>query len=71
MASDGSNEWLFDEVAGRVVALANRLADEHPEADPWDIASGLLAGAVHYWLYSRQPCGDPTCETCAEVAAAE
>lgn len=58
---------LFDEAAQQVVDLANRVVDEHPEADMWEIADGLLAGAVHYWLYSRQPCDDPMCEDCAPV----
>ncbi|QKT04445.1 hypothetical protein HUS23_11805 [Ectothiorhodospiraceae bacterium 2226] len=61
----------FDEAAGQVVDLANRLADEDQDASLWDIADGLLAGALHYWLYVRQPCGDPRCEDCAETATAE
>jgi hypothetical protein len=61
----------FDQAAGDVVELANRLADADPEADLWDIADGLLAGAIHYWLYSRQPCGDPMCEDCAPINTAE
>jgi hypothetical protein len=32
---------------------------------------GLLAGAVQYWLYSRQPCGDPRCEECLPISTAE
>ncbi|HSC47897.1 MAG TPA: hypothetical protein VLG68_07410 [Gammaproteobacteria bacterium] len=60
----------FDDVARQVVELANQLADEHPDADIWDIADGLLAGAVHYWLYSRQPCEEPMCEDCAPVSTA-
>lgn len=62
---------VYDEAAGRVVELANRLADADPNADLWDIADGLLAGAVHYWLYSRQPCGEDGCEDCAPLATAE
>ena len=62
---------LFDEVADAAVDLGNRLMAEHPEADPWEIGSALLAGAVHFWLYTRQPCGDPACEDCAEIATAE
>ena len=37
----------------------------------WDIADGLLAGAVQYWLYSRQPCSDPECEECMTISTAE
>lgn len=62
---------VFDEVAQEVVELGNRIAEQNPESDLWDIASGLLAGAVQYWLYSRQPCGDPFCDSCAEVSTAE
>ncbi len=62
---------IFDATAREVVELANRLADAHPDADVWDIADGLLAGAVHYWLYSRQPCDDPMCEDCAPLSTAE
>jgi hypothetical protein len=62
---------LFDKIAEEVVKLGNRFVDDNPEADPWDVASGVIAGAVHFWLYSRQPCGDPTCESCEEVSTAE
>lgn len=60
----------FDDAARRVVEIANRIADENPELDVWEIADGVLAGAVHYWLYSRQPCEDPMCEDCAPVSTA-
>lgn len=66
-----SEDPHFHAAARAVVELANRLADENPEADIWDVADGLLAGAVHYWLYSRQPCDDPMCEDCAPVSTAE
>ena len=52
---DEANQDLFDEAADAVVALGNDLADANPEADPWALADGLLAGAVHYWLYAHQP----------------
>lgn len=61
----------FENTAEQAVELANRFTDEHPEADLWDIADGLLAGAVHFWLYSRQPCDDPMCEDCAPVSTAK
>lgn len=60
----------FDEASGRAVDLANELTDDLQEADLWDIADGVLSGAIHYWLYSRQPCDDLRCEECAEVATA-
>jgi len=49
----------FDSAFTKAVDLGNRLADKDKDADLWDIADGLLAGALQYWLYSRQPCGDP------------
>lgn len=66
-----SDDVTFDEAADEVVDLANRLANDHPDTDLWDIADGLLAGVVHYWLFSRKPCGDPACEDCAPIATAE
>ncbi len=62
---------VFDLTADQVVELANRIMDQHPEADVWEIASGLIAGAVHYWLYAHQPCDDPACPDCGEYATAE
>lgn len=64
-------ETIFDDTAREAVELANRLADHEPEADIWDVADGMLAGAVHYWLYARQPCEDLNCEDCAPQATAE
>jgi hypothetical protein len=62
---------MFDLAAEQVIALGNRLLDENPDADARDVASGVLAGAVHFWLYAFQPCGDAFCESCFEVATAE
>ncbi len=61
----------YEEAAQQVIELGNRLADADPEADLWDIGDGLLAGAIQYWLYSRQPCGDPQCESCGPLSMAE
>jgi len=47
----------FDSAFTKAVDLGNKLADKDKDADLWDIADGLLAGAIQYWLYSRQPCG--------------
>lgn len=49
------NELLFDDAADRVVDLGNEIADTNPEADLWAIADGLIAGAVHFWLYAHLP----------------
>ena len=45
----------FDNAFGRAIDLGNQIADTDDKADLWDIADGLLAGAIQYWLYSRQP----------------
>lgn len=62
---------VFDEVFARTVELGNATATRNPEADSWDIADGMLAGAIQYWLFSRQPCGDPRCEDCSAISTAE
>lgn len=61
----------FDSAFSKAVDLGNELADKDKDADLWDIADGLLAGAVQYWLYSRQPCGDPECQECMLINTAE
>ncbi|MCJ7451861.1 MAG: hypothetical protein MUO39_05210 [Steroidobacteraceae bacterium] len=61
----------FEEAFGKAVELGNKIADNDEKADLWDIADGLLAGAVQYWLYTRQPCGDPRCEDCLPISTAE
>jgi hypothetical protein len=61
----------FDEAFSKAVDLGNQIADDDDKADLWDIADGLLAGAVQYWLYSRQPCGDPACEECLPIGTAQ
>lgn len=61
----------FDKAAENVVELGNRLLDQDSSAELWEVASGLLAGAIQFWLFSRQPCDDPFCESCAEVSTAE
>jgi len=61
----------FDSAFTKAVDLGNKLAGTDKEADLWDIADGLLAGAVQYWLYSRQPCGDPLCEDCTPIGTAD
>ena len=60
----------FEQAAQAVVELGNRMLDQDRDADPWDIASGLLAGAIQFWLFSHQPCNDPHCESCTAVATA-
>jgi hypothetical protein len=62
---------IQDSIAARIVDLANELVEENPDADRWDIADGILSGAVHWWLFANAPCGDPSCENCADVQTAE
>src|SRR6185295_7752826 len=61
----------FDAAFSKTVDLANKMADKDKDADLWDIADGLLAGAIQYWLYSRQPCGDTRCQDCMPISTAE
>ena len=62
---------IGDEAAQGVVDAGNRLAERDQEADLQEIADGLLSGAIHYWLYTRQPCDDPRCPDCAPLRTAE
>lgn len=62
---------MYDEAARDVVEVANRLAEADENADLQDIADGVLAGAIHYWLYAHQPCEDPRCADCALMRTAE
>ncbi|WP_018865618.1 MULTISPECIES: hypothetical protein [unclassified Thioalkalivibrio] len=64
-------DQTYNNAAQHLIELANRLADDGQAAETGDVADGLLAGAVHFWLYSRQPCGDPLCEDCAPFSDAE
>ena len=61
----------FDAAFSKAVDLGNKLAEKEKDADLWDIADGLLAGALQYWLYSRQPCGDARCQDCLPISTAE
>ena len=64
------NEIDFDHAAERVVQLGNQLLDQEDDVDDWEVASGLLAGAIQFWLFTHQPCDDPMCEACDEVRTA-
>lgn len=52
------SELLFDDAADQVVDLGNEISESNPEGDLWAIADGLVAGAVHFWLYAHQPDGE-------------
>ena len=62
---------IFDSAFTKTVDLGNKMAGKDKQADLWDIADGMLAGAVQYWLYSRQPCGDQACEDCTPISTAD
>lgn len=61
----------FDSAAEQVVNLGNQILDQSEDADEWEVASGLLAGAIQFWLFSHQPCDDPMCEACDEIRTAQ
>lgn len=70
MSAIEQDTTAFDEAAEQVIEVGNRLLDEDGN-DLWEVASGMLAGAIQFWLFSRQPCDDPFCEACAEVSTAQ
>ena len=49
----------YDQVTETIVEMGNRMLAEDDSADVGEVASGIMAGAVQFWLYSRQPCADP------------
>lgn len=65
------NPNVFEEAARETVELGNRIAEKYRDSDIWDVGDGLVTGAIQYWLYSRQPCGDPLCEDCASLSTAD
>jgi hypothetical protein len=69
MSAIKQDTTAFDEAAEQVIEVGNRLLDEDGN-DLWEVASGMLAGAIQFWLFSRQPCDDPFCEACAEISTA-
>ena len=70
MALSQNKDLTYDQVAEIIVDLGNRLLVDE-SADFHEVASGIMAGAVQFCLYSRQPCKDPFCETCAEISTPE
>jgi len=61
----------YDQVAEKMIELGNQMLESDESADVWEVASGMLAGAVQFWLFSRQPCDDPLCRACAEISNAD
>lgn len=66
-----TSEDIFEAAFQQSVEIGNRLATPENSADAWDVADGMLAGAIQYWLFSRQPCGDPMCTDCDAINTAE
>ena len=64
-------EEAYNNAAQKLIDLANTLSADGHSADVHEVADGLLAGVIHFWLYSRQPCGDAFCESCAPFSDAE
>ena len=60
----------LDRAGRELIEMANGLAERMPDADLWDLADGLMLGAVQYWLFSRKPCGDPGCTDCEPISTA-
>ncbi len=67
MAELERHKLIYDQVAESIVEMGNRMIDEDESVDMWEVASGMLAGAIQFWLYSHQPCDDPFCEACANI----
>ena len=66
-----TTEEVFEAAFQQSVEIGNRLAAEDSGTDVWDVADGMLAGAIQYWLFSRQPCSDPRCTDCESINTAE
>ena len=47
---DEDDNTIIDAAAEQVVELGNSMLEADDEADSWDVADGLLAGAVQFWL---------------------
>ncbi|MDH3280794.1 MAG: hypothetical protein OEQ18_06670 [Gammaproteobacteria bacterium] len=62
---------VYNQAAEQTIDLGNRLTEHADDTDVWDVADGILAGAIQYWLYSREPCGDPRCTDCEPYSTAE
>jgi hypothetical protein len=70
MAVTVEKNLTYDQVAETIVEMGNRMLEDE-SADVWEVASGIMAGAVQFWLYSRQPCEDPLCQACADISTPE
>ena len=66
-----THDEAFDNATRDVISLGNHLAEQSEDEYVWDIADGLLAGAIQYWLYTRLPCDEPWCEDCENLNTSE
>ncbi len=71
MSTNNDEGVIFEEVAEKVVALANEYGDQGEDVDPWEVAAGLLAGTVQFWLFSHQPCDEKNCKDCEPISTAQ
>jgi hypothetical protein len=71
MALTQQKDLTYDQMEEVIIELGHRVLDEDDSADVWEVASGILAGAVQFWLYSRQPCKDPFCQACVDISNPE
>ncbi len=65
------NDLTYEQVAESIVELGHRMLAEDDSADVLEVASGIMAGAVQFWLYSRQPCEDHFCRACSDISSPE
>ena len=52
MAELEQHKLIYDQVAESIVEMGNRMIDEDESVDMWEVASGMLAGAIQFWLFS-------------------
>ncbi len=71
MAQPLEKDVTYDQVAEKIVEIGHRMLEEDDSADVLEVASGIVAGAVQFWLYSRQPCKDPFCRACTDISTPE
>jgi hypothetical protein len=71
MVELSDNNLSYEQVAESIIELGNRMLETDESAEVLEVASGMLAGAVQFWLYSRQPCEDPFCQACVDISNAE
>jgi hypothetical protein len=71
MVEFSDNNLSYEQVAESIIELGNQMLETDESAEVLEVASGMLAGAVQFWLYSRQPCEDPFCQACVDISNAE